>query len=426
MRLSEAMKIAEEWLEEAETWQIVFAAGVVLYSILLILTRRRRIKTHDYYRADNPLTAKVKAKMFPPPYPNGWFRICGSSDIDHGKIKSVSALGREFVVFRGKDGEAGVLDAFCPHLGAHLGQGGIIENGLIRCPFHHWKFDTQGRAQEIPYCKTAVPERAKTKSWLTKEFLGMIFIWFHAEPEKQHNPDWELEHHKDCLPETGKYLVTERQMEFNMHILEMSLNSQDYYHFQTLHAQIPLWPLDTKYSPIRGVHEVKARYFEDADPKAPHCCLFRERMKKILLFNRFSIVPEFFLNSIDVNVVFEGPSILHFKIDTVLGTMRLIKTLLPCPARPEGNPSGRNPSHHVNVQSRWFADPTVPRPLAYIMSILAARALEQDRECWENKTFRDPACLVAGDGPYVSYKKWYVGQFYSKSSRQAAEDPLDW
>jgi phenylpropionate dioxygenase-like ring-hydroxylating dioxygenase large terminal subunit len=54
-------------------------------------------------------------------------------------VVSVSALGREFVLFRGEDGRAGALHAFCPHLGTHLGHGGFVRGSNLVCPYHSWE-----------------------------------------------------------------------------------------------------------------------------------------------------------------------------------------------------------------------------------------------------------------------------------------------
>ena len=48
--------------------------------------------------------------------------------------------------FRTEAGEVAVLDAFCPHMGAHLGHGGKVEGGGLVCPFHAWKFDGAGKS----------------------------------------------------------------------------------------------------------------------------------------------------------------------------------------------------------------------------------------------------------------------------------------
>jgi cholesterol 7-dehydrogenase len=55
---------------------------------------------------------------------------------------NITALGHEFVVFRGNSGEAHVMDGFSAHLGANLGVGGKVVEvygyDCIRCLFHGW------------------------------------------------------------------------------------------------------------------------------------------------------------------------------------------------------------------------------------------------------------------------------------------------
>ena len=58
---------------------------------------------------------------FPFPMPNGWFCISRSDEIKPGEVKSLKFCDNQVVAFRTESGEATVLDAFCPHLGAHLG-----------------------------------------------------------------------------------------------------------------------------------------------------------------------------------------------------------------------------------------------------------------------------------------------------------------
>ena len=47
-------------------------------------------------------------------------------------------------------GEVHVMDAFCPHLGAHLGHGGHVDGCEIVCPFHGWQFDADGHNTRHP------------------------------------------------------------------------------------------------------------------------------------------------------------------------------------------------------------------------------------------------------------------------------------
>ncbi|MFN2425072.1 MAG: Rieske 2Fe-2S domain-containing protein, partial [Candidatus Binatia bacterium] len=61
------------------------------------------------------------------PFPDGWFQVAYSDELEAGQVEPLHYFGRDYVLFRGADGEARVFDAFCPHLGAHLGYGGMVE-----------------------------------------------------------------------------------------------------------------------------------------------------------------------------------------------------------------------------------------------------------------------------------------------------------
>ena len=61
-------------------------------------------------------------RYFTPPIPNGWFQIAASDEIKPGEVKPLKYFGKDLVIWRSEDGELSVLDAFCPHLGAHLGE----------------------------------------------------------------------------------------------------------------------------------------------------------------------------------------------------------------------------------------------------------------------------------------------------------------
>jgi phthalate 4,5-dioxygenase len=111
-------------------------------------------------------------------------------------VKAVRALGQDFVLFQNAplaDGSAsyGLLDRDCPHRGADLsfaryeiavdGQG-HTQTG-IRCPFHGWKFATDGTCLETP----AEPEgsqlctRIKQRSYPVLEKSGVLFAWLGDE-----------------------------------------------------------------------------------------------------------------------------------------------------------------------------------------------------------------------------------------------------
>ena len=110
------------------------------------------------------------------PYPNGWFGVAFSRDLIPGEVKSVHYFGEDLVVFRNRSGEPRVVDAYCPHLGAHLGEGGRVIGDSIRCPFHGWQYDgSTGECVRIPYCER-IPSAARVRAWQVQEKNGMIFV----------------------------------------------------------------------------------------------------------------------------------------------------------------------------------------------------------------------------------------------------------
>jgi len=57
-------------------------------------------------------------------------------------------------VFRGEDGRAHALDAYCCHNGANLAVGGLVKGSCVECPFHGWLFrGDDGKCTHIPYCE---------------------------------------------------------------------------------------------------------------------------------------------------------------------------------------------------------------------------------------------------------------------------------
>ena len=120
------------------------------------------------------------------PYPRGWYVVAESADVPVGDVVPAKAMGRELVVFRSDDGTPHVADAYCPHLGAHLGHGGTVEGSRIRCPFHGWEFDGRSGKCEFIANGDPVPPLAKLRKWHVHERYGVIFVWFHEEGE----PPW--------------------------------------------------------------------------------------------------------------------------------------------------------------------------------------------------------------------------------------------
>ena len=127
--------------------------------------------------------------------PTGWFHIGWTDELPPGGVKPLNYFGQELVAFRSETGELSIMDAFCPHLGAHLGYGGKVKDDCIVCPYHGWEWNTKGQNTVVPYQDQPVKKAIRT--WHTIERHGMMFIWY--DPE--HNaPKWELLDPFKCFP----------------------------------------------------------------------------------------------------------------------------------------------------------------------------------------------------------------------------------
>lgn len=77
--------------------------------------------------------------------PTGWYRLGRGDELGPATVRPWSALGVELVVWVDGAGAVHAADAHCPHMGAHLGHGGSVDEAdHLVCPFHAWCFGADG------------------------------------------------------------------------------------------------------------------------------------------------------------------------------------------------------------------------------------------------------------------------------------------
>ena len=108
-----------------------------------------------------------------------WQAIAFSVEVKPGgKPKAVKIMGEDLVLFRDTDGRPGLLGLRCSHRLTSLNYG-RVEDGGIRCPFHGWVYDVNGRCLEQP----AEPEGSTFKDRIRHPFYpcqelgGLIFAY---------------------------------------------------------------------------------------------------------------------------------------------------------------------------------------------------------------------------------------------------------
>jgi phthalate 4,5-dioxygenase len=98
--------------------------------------------------------------------------------MDRRPLKPVRVLGQDMVLFRDASGRWGLVDRGCPHRGADLAFARHEGDGL-RCPFHGWKFDVEGRCLDTPGepAGSRMCERVRQRSYPVIARSGVLFAW---------------------------------------------------------------------------------------------------------------------------------------------------------------------------------------------------------------------------------------------------------
>lgn len=97
-------------------------------------------------------------------------------------LKAVRVLGQDMVLFRDTEGRWGLLDRDCPHRGADLAYARHEGDGL-RCPFHGWKFDAEGRCTDTPAepLGSTLCQRVRQRRYPVQAAAGALFAWLGPE-----------------------------------------------------------------------------------------------------------------------------------------------------------------------------------------------------------------------------------------------------
>ena len=63
-------------------------------------------------------------------FPRGWFAVAWAGELGSDEPMSLNYFDKHMVLWRDAGGVARCIDAYCPHLGAHLGIGGKVVEGV--------------------------------------------------------------------------------------------------------------------------------------------------------------------------------------------------------------------------------------------------------------------------------------------------------
>lgn len=316
------------------------------------------------------------------PMPYGWFQVLYSHQLKVGQSLPLEYFGRELVIFRTESGQAKVLDAYCPHMGAHLGYGIRDQAGggsrvvgeSIVCPFHGWQFNGEGECTGIPYANRVPPRVERCEklipSWQVRELNQCIYVWYH--------PD-----NIDPLFDPPE-------------IAEAALNAEDWGELKIYEWDIATHPQEI------GENAVDAAHFRfvHGTPEVPEPTVmrFEEHCRFGLLESELETPKGRVQGRIENSSI--GPGISTVRFSGICETV-LMANLTPI--------DEHNTKAMYAFIQRDGGGQSVGRVAQAIIDDIRQQ-MEEDRIIWARKRYLEKPLLCDGDGPFAKFRRWY-GQF---------------
>ncbi|TFH24793.1 MAG: Rieske (2Fe-2S) protein [Myxococcales bacterium] len=317
------------------------------------------------------------------PIPYGWYCVGYGDELECAGIQRLRYFGKDLVIFRGIDGVAGLVDAYCPHLGANLGYGRVDEAGL-HCPFHGWTFDAAGYCVDIPYARRLPPSlrgRPSLGTYPLVEQNGFLWAWYHPHGT---DPSFPLQEFEEIS--SGEWTDDEkRDWHIDTHVQESGENAVDSAHFLHVHkvGGILSKP-DVTFDGHRRVSNLAMELTRITEEQG------RERGKYVdgRILTMSSGPGQSWTRQFGV------ADLLIIGLATPVERERIhLRFACSVPKAQEG-------SHRV--LSRMIIDNAIDQ-------------VEQDIPIWKNKIYQPRPVLCDGDGPIAPYREWF-SQFYADES----------
>lgn len=158
-----------------------------------------------------------------------WQPIGAAVDLESKWTKRVRLLGEDLVIFKDRQGRLGLIAEQCPHRRASFAHGIPTENG-IRCPYHGWEYNAQGKCIHQPneQDKCAFRDKVSTDAYPVQEMGGMLFAYMGPQPQPL-LPRW------DGFVAQGTIRIMGRTI-LPINWLQIMENSLDPVHTEWLHG----------------------------------------------------------------------------------------------------------------------------------------------------------------------------------------------
>lgn len=331
------------------------------------------------------------------PFPDGWYFVASRDALRKQSLIERKWLGQEIVVWCNDEGAVCMADAYCPHLGSHLGPttGGIVRNGCLVCPFHGFEYDVTGQCVATP--NAPPPKNARLKLFETQEINGMVFAWWSSIAQP---PYFTLP--LDRQDEDGWTPVGLRTFRLTSHPEHTAENSVDLAHFSYIHGYF-------------DVHQVGSVTVD-----GPH-------LRNVFNFKRKRSV----LGGLpfDVSVVTNLYGLGYSSVDITEHTIPFRSRFWVLATPLDGTYMELVLANQTQETDRvrrpiiglgFLPKRTRAKLMNYVLMEGQVKDVEQDVPIWNRKVFRPRPVLNSKDGKIMLYRR-YCSQFYPEREDRSVD-----
>ena len=332
-------------------------------------------------------------------FPEGWYFVSALASLRRQRLIEKVWLGQEIVAWCDEEGTVCVAEAYCAHLGSHLGPGvgGRVRRGCLVCPFHGFEYDVTGQCVATP--GAAAPANARLKVFETQEIAGMLFAWWSPVGR---SPQWRL----PALEQDGWGGVGYRAFRLRSHPEYMAENAVDVNHLSHLHGYHETHPVGRV--AVDGAHLRSAFDFKRRGRVAGLWAVETSVSAVVNLYGLGYSFVNIHERTIDVHARFW---VLTTPVD---GTRTDL--LLACQLRPLARPK------RAVLGLRFL--PVGLRTRLYTQFLLngQARDVRQDLPIWSHRRYTPRPKLNRLDGEIMVFRR-YCRQFYPGDADNARREP---
>ncbi|HSL34132.1 MAG TPA: Rieske 2Fe-2S domain-containing protein [Candidatus Limnocylindrales bacterium] len=159
-----------------------------------------------------------------------WYPVAFTADLEDFPVRKTRLLGQDLVVFRLEDGSFGLLDEQCPHRRASLAYG-VAEPEGVRCGYHGWLFDREGRCLEQPAepADSTFRDRIEIGAYPARELGGLVWGYLGPAPAPE-LPDYGIFGWDDVVRDAGWAMLP-------VNFFQIMENAVDPTHVEWLHGR---------------------------------------------------------------------------------------------------------------------------------------------------------------------------------------------